>query len=176
MKHGEGPLYRFIFNVQKHRGFGTETEQLLNAFVDVLDTCRLRVLLGSGSSMDDLIANRAANIGFVDDLECGKPVFVPFPSMAIMRRAAGMTCEKDLFAEFDRSMPTVLRLLSGARASIGVLGSDEHDLNVIDGRIRRATGPVSPLREEIDAKYRDYVREYGTKTPEQRIRRAVRTR
>ncbi len=172
----DGPVYSFLFSVQKQRGFAALAEQSVNVFVSILNTAKLRVLLKSGGAMDDLIANRAVKIGFRIDLDDGNATFVPFPSMATLRRAAGQSREKDLFAEFDRLVPAVLKLLSGVHASLGIAGSDERDLNAVNGGIARADGRVSSLRAETNARYRDYIRLVDAKPLKQPRKATMRTR
>ncbi len=155
----DGPLFSFIFQIRKDLGFGTKPEQAMHVFIDVLDIDRLHGSLKSKGSMDDLIAARAIRAGFTAFSDEGT-AFLALSSMGAMHQAAGQTRDTELFAEFDRSVPTILKLLSGAGSPLPIAGRLDQELDVANGRINASDG----------RKYRDFIRLLDRKLQEPRKR------
>ncbi len=152
-----GPVYSFLFQIQKDRGFGTEVEQFMHIFIDILDLDRLHRSLGFGRSIDVMAVNRSLNIGFAVSMPDRQLAFIP-GTIGSMRQRAEKTHEADLFAEFNRSIPAILKLLSGTHPSLGIMGSSDRVLSVADGRFRKA-------EEFPDCKYKEFIRANKTPAP-----------
>ena len=169
--------YRFIFQVESRPVVwpaGKPSPRLAHFYINVLNSELLQSALKSGvasaRNLDFLIQSEVIEVGVSPE-----DVNISMPSIAFMKELAGRMNDQDLFAEFERNIPAILKLLSLAKPVLPVYKQKGEVVNVKGGIIHMPIlepGHDPKIKNLFDdgkyfdsGKYRGILRLLEDKTP-----------
>src|SRR3989338_2911545 len=168
---GKRPEYRFIFQVETRPvdwPAGKPSPRFTKYYIDVLNSELLQSALTSGivsaRNLDFLIQSRVIRVGVMlsDDVPS---MNMPMPSISFMKELTEKMKEGDLFAEFERNIPRILKLLALARPMLRVFEQDKK-VDVKRGLVTRSLSSLFGVKTPFDdGKYGDIIKLFGDKKP-----------